>query len=163
MRFHEIRFHEICDFGIQLSDLSKTAYRSWWSRDGVCFLNQPMKLGKAVYITGSRFYLFHYLYHGHFIKIGLTNKNPDQMDKYQSKKTVIEGTLQRYNYCTCHNKNDSICTEGFELIVTLCQNAKLSIRLNGADEESYYFPEVSSKDSIWLVMEPCHFDIIQLS
>lgn len=128
-------------------------------------MNQPMKLGEAVHIKGSRFFLYHFLYYEHFIKIGLTNKNPDEIYKFQSKKRVIRGNLQRYNYCTCRNKSDSICTEGFELFVTLCQNDELSIiKLKGADEESCFsFSNVSSKVPIWLVMEPCHFDRIQLA
>lgn len=158
----DIRFHDVCDSSVLVWNECTSASHIKVYGGGVCFMNRPMKREEKIHIRGMP----HYLGIKNYIKIGLTNRNPDIIRESKNKKEASECRLKTVNYCTCSQSENAIqnyCLKKFHICISLCQNATLLMCFNDNKQEFHSFSDVSQIFPLWLVIEPDEIETIWIS
>lgn len=128
-------------------------------------MNQPLSLGKKVYLRGEwpRSFFGLVLYDLHQINIGLTNKNPVEIRGSRHKKEAIGNKLSPV-YCRGTRKS-FFSTNEFYFSISLYPNNIGMIMISFANEQQvfYSYPDISTTNPIWLVFELCENKKIRVS
>lgn len=145
----DVKFHALCDTDIEIMDDGTTATKKDIYRSGVCFMNRPMTYEDRVHLHGSSSDLINRRYQA-YVRIGLTNKDPDNLHSFRSKMETCGSTLQRVEIF----EEGLPFSEVFDLRIALRRNATLSIKLNGNRQPHCVNPDVSDSHPMWLVIQP---------
>lgn len=155
-KIEHIRFHEVCDPEIMMSDGNRTAVQTKPYGGGMLFMNRPLKLGEKIHIRGFSYSKTSLRESRPTIKIGLTNTDPEEIrEAVQQKKYYVRGLKE----IKCFSDYDQT-TDFFNIYICLCPNATLSV--NGLQEYFNENQEISYFKSIWLVIEPYGIDSIKI-
>lgn len=128
-----------------------------FNQNGVCFMNRPMTYEDGVYLHGRQIFSEKiYIRNQECIGIGLTNETPDDLE---NEMEVFESTLQQVPVF----QEGLYSSREFELRIALRRNAFLSMKLNGNYQFRRFYPEVSTKRQIWLVIQPNAINSIKIS
>lgn len=125
-------------------------------------MSRPMKREEKIHIRGMP----HHLGNENYIKIGLTNRNPEKYRELKNKKEASDCTLKTVNYCTCPQSEKKIlnhCMKKFHICISLCQNATLLMCFNDTEQEFYRYSNVSPSFPLWLVIEPDEIETMWIS
>lgn len=153
-----LRFHEVCDPEIMMHDNNTTAIQSKPYGGGMFFMNRPMKVQEKIHIYGFSYSNASFRESRPTIKIGLTNTDPEEIrEAVHQKKYYVRGLKE----IKCFSDGDQT-TDFFHIYICLCHNATVSICVNGLQEYFYKNEEISSFNSIWLVIEPYGIDSIKI-
>lgn len=157
-KIEHIRFHRICDPEIMMSDDNRAAVQTKPYGGGMFFTNRPLKLEEKIHIRGFSYSQTSLRESRPTIKIGLTNTDPEEIrEAVQQKKYYVRGLKE----IKCFLDDDQT-TDFFNIDICLCPNATLSVIINGLQEYFYKNQEISSFNSIWLVIEPYGIDSIKI-
>lgn len=118
-------------------------------------MNRPMKFGEEVHIRGKHAPLYLKGFKEHiYLKIGLTEIDPDQIRSSMNKKEASRSTFETVN---CVPEEDEGPLDSFHLRLSLrdrnASRCRLETRLN--EDEPEYFPEfkVPINGSLWLAID----------
>lgn len=146
-----VRFHDVCDSGISITNYYTTATQEELYAGGVCFMNQPMKFGAEVHIRGNHTSLE--LKQEQILEIGLTNMNPEKIRSSENKKDASRSAFKLVNCIP--NENEGI-SENFHLCISLLkENAfecTLDICLNEDQHHELLYSKTSIHDLLWLAI-----------
>lgn len=155
-----MKFHDVCDSDIVIMDDETTATQGKLYRSGVCFMNRPLTLKDEIHVHGRPTDLMRHKAHA-YVRIGLTNKDPDDIRSSESKMEACGSTLKKVEIFP--EDNTEISFEEFHLRILLRRNATLSIKLNGTRHFYHSYPEVSTAHPMWLVLQPYGIKSIRIS
>lgn len=137
-----------------------TATQGKLYRSGVCFMNRPLTLKDEVHVHGFC-KPTDLIRHKNHARIGLTNKDPDEIRRSESKMEACGSTLEKVEIF--QEDNTEISFEEFHLSICLRRNATLSIKLNGTRQVHHRYPQVSTAHPLWLVIQPYGIKSIKIS
>lgn len=157
-----VKFHDVCDSDIVIMGDGTTATQGKLYRSGVCFMNRPLTLKDEVHVHGfcKPTDLIRHKNHA-YTRIGLTNKDPDEIRRSESKMEACGSTLEKVEIF--QEDNTEISFEEFHLSICLRRNATLSIKLNGTRQVHHRYPQVSTAHPLWLVIQPYGIKSIKIS
>lgn len=157
-----VKFHDVCDSDIVIMGDGTTATQGKLYRSGVCFMNRPLTLKDEVHVHGfcKPTDLIRHKNHA-YARIGLTNKDPDEIRRSESKMEACGSTLEKVEIF--QEDNTEISFEEFHLSICLRRNATLSIELNGTRQFHHRYPQVSTAHPLWLVIQPYGIKSIKIS
>lgn len=143
-------------------DDGTTATQGKLYRSGVCFMNRPLTLKDEVHVHGfcKPTDLIRHKNHS-YTRIGLTNKDPDEICNSESKMEACGSTLEKVEIF--QEENTEISFEEFHLSIYLRRNATLSIKLNGTRQFHHRYPQVSTAHPLWLAIQPYGIKSIKIS
>lgn len=143
-------------------DDETTATQAKLYRSGVCFMNRPLTLKDEIQIHGKPTDFMRHKDHAE-VKIGLTNKDPNKIRSSTSKIEACGSILSKVDEDPEHYVEISF--NEFHLCISLRRdrNATLSLKLNGTRQFYHSYPNVSTADPMWLVIQPYGIKSIKIS
>lgn len=150
-----VRFHDVCDSGISITNHYTTATQTELNTGGVCFMNQPMKFGEEVHIRGIHTSLE--LKQNAILEIGLTNLNPEKIRFSEDKKIKLKASKSAFKLVNWIPDNNEGISEYFHLCISLLRKdsfeCTLDICLNEDQHVELCYKKTSIHDLLWLAIE----------
>lgn len=156
--YTEVKFHNVYDNGIIISENGTRATQVHLYRRYVCFMNRPLMPGDEVHLRGEHIEENLMLHREHaYIKIGLTNRAPF--------RNSIEGGIA-FQMVNCVQE---LCPgrflEWFHLHIKVQASNECALKTNLNDTERciYTFQNVSALRPFWLAINPYGIKSIDIS
>lgn len=156
--YTEVKFHNVYDEGINISENGTRATPKSLYKGYVCFMNRPLGPGDEVHLHGvhDKEKLMRHREHAH-IKIGLTNSAPF--------RNSIEGGIA-FQVVNCVQE---LCPGRFfewfhlHIMVQASNECALKTNLNDTERCIYTFQNVSALRPFWLAINPYGIKSIDIS
>lgn len=156
--YTEVKFHDVYDEGINISENGTRATQVYLYRRYVCFMNRPLRPGDEVHLRGEHIEENLKLHREHaYIKIGLTNWAPF--------RNSMEGGIA-FQVVNCVQE---LCPGRFfdwfhlHIKVQASNECALKTNLNGTERCIYTFQDVSALRPFWLAINPYGIKSIDIS
>lgn len=151
----DVRFHDVCDSSISITNDSTTATQAKTYTGGVCFMNRPMNFGEEVHIRGKHTSLHLKDFKEEInLEIGLTEIDPDHICSSMNKKEASMSTFKSVN---CIPEEDEVPSESFHLRLSLHERnesmCRLEMRLNEDQSVRFLYSKVPINGSLWLAID----------
>lgn len=160
-----VRFHDVCDSGISITNHYTTATNTELNTGGVCFMNQPMKFGEEVHIRGIHTSLE--LKQKAILEIGLTNINPEKIRFSENKKINLKASKSAFKEVNCIPDNNEGKSECFHLCISLLRKnsfeCTLDMCLNEDQHVELCYKKPSIHDHLWLAIDLHGIKLIMIS
>ena len=148
----EISFHNWYPSSVIMFEKNTVAFRRWEGKNGVCFMNRPLKSYRR-----EEIYVHKISVSSKILKFGLLNRDPKTL-KWSEEFADLSG-IQYHEMAWPPERKCYAC-------FSLSGNSSLIVSFDdpGRNQQVYEFNNVTGNDPLWLAVDICEIgDIFQIS